>query len=90
MALRGQRPVLPPPPAVAADLPADLDGDRPSRPAIDRSDSSRARPSAISSRSATGRYRPPAGRGPFDFTPPACPNHANAFTGPTPAAAPAS
>src|SRR6202044_1675280 len=35
----------------------------------------RASPSAISSRSASDRYRPDTGPGPFAFTPPARANH---------------
>src|SRR6266851_1236472 len=66
-----------------------VDGARPSRAAITRSGSPAATPTAISSRSATDRYRPPAGPGPLPFTPPAARNQASAAP-PPPAATAAS
>src|SRR5216683_303758 len=66
-----------------------VDGARPSRAAITRSGSPAATPTAISSRSATDRYRPPAGPGPLPFTPPAARNQASAAR-PAPAATAAS
>ena len=50
----------------------------PSPTAIARSDRPAARPSAISSRSATLRYRRPTGCVPLALTPPACRNHTSA------------
>ena len=56
-----------------------VDGARPSRRAISRTPSFRASPSAISSRSASDRYRPffPLA-GACPLTPPASRNHASA------------
>jgi hypothetical protein len=67
-----------------------VDGCRPSRAAIARTGWPAATPTAISSRSATGKYRPLTRPGPFAFTPPACRNHTFAIFEPTPAASPAS
>src|SRR5262249_50344139 len=52
-----------------------VDGARPSRAAITRTPSPAASPTAISSRSASDRYRPLTGPAPFPFTPPAARNH---------------
>jgi hypothetical protein len=55
-----------------------VDAGRPIRAPITRYDSPRATPIAISSRSASDKYRPDTGPGPFDFTPPARANHRSA------------
>ena len=55
-----------------------VDAGRPIRAPITRYDSPRASPIAISSRSASDKYRPDTGPGPFDFTPPARANHRSA------------
>jgi hypothetical protein len=49
-----------------------------SRAPITRYDSPRASPIAISSRSASDKYRPVTSPGPVDFTPPARANHRSA------------
>ena len=55
-----------------------VDAGRPSCRAMARNGWPAARPTAISSRSATPRYRRPTGRVPLAFTPPACRNHTSA------------
>ena len=62
---------------------------RPSPAAIARSDQPAARPTAISSRSATPRYRPPTRCAPLPATPPACRNHTSAVCRGTPHRGPA-
>ena len=52
-----------------------VDAARPSSRAICRTPFRAATPTAISSRSATGRYRPGTGPGPSALTPPASANH---------------